>query len=56
MTNLERMLRSFDLPDYRKSKETPQNLRWLLRNIRIKNSNNQKLDEAEALIREMTNG
>lgn len=46
------VLKSFSLPPHRKEKGTPQNLRWLLKNIAVKNSENPKLEKAVELIKE----
>ena len=53
MKKLANVLASFDLPPHRKTKTTPQNLKWLLRNIRARNADNPKLEEAETLIKQM---
>jgi hypothetical protein len=51
MEELERVLASFNLPEHRKYKTTPHNLKWLLKNIRVRNANNPKLQEAENIIK-----
>ena len=53
MKSLNKILASFDLPQHRKNKKTLHNLKWLLRNIDVKNSEHPKIEEAKTLIMEM---
>jgi len=53
MDELERMLYDFDLPEHRKYKVTLHNLKWLLKNIRVRNADHPRLEEAENFIKEL---
>lgn len=46
MRDLLIILKSFDLPDYRKTKTTHQNFEWLYKNLKVKNENHPKYNEA----------
>ena len=50
---LEKLLWKFDLPEHRKMITTVHNLRWLLRNLGVRNSENPKFDETISLIKKM---
>ena len=50
--SLNSVLKSFDLPSFRKEKKTPHNLQWLLKNIAKRNADHPNLDEAIILIKE----
>jgi hypothetical protein len=39
------LMRSFDVPDSRRDITNLSNVRWLLRNLRVKNSTHKKIDE-----------
>lgn len=47
---LQSLLMSMDLPEYRKFKTTLQNLKWLHKNLHVKNSNNKNYTEAMELL------
>lgn len=51
MNRLDEILSTMDIPSLRKNTDNDNNLRWLLRNIRINNSNHPDIDEAVALIK-----
>ena len=53
LREIEKILKDFDLPEYRKTGSTIHNLLWLFRNIHIKNANHPKKDEAISLIKEV---
>jgi len=44
-SNLLELLNEMDVPSFRKEL-TNSNVRWLLRNVRVRNSDHPKLDEA----------
>ena len=54
--DLERVLLEMDIPDMRRDLSRASNLRWLLRNIRVRNGNHPRvvevLDKLKVLIRE----
>ncbi len=37
-------LKDFDVPESRKDLENPSNIRWLLRNLAIRNKNNPRFE------------
>ncbi len=39
------LMRTFDVPDSRRDITNLSNVRWLLRNLRVKNSAHKKIDE-----------
>jgi len=43
---LKSLLKGMDVPEHRKNKVTPQNLRWLLRNLGIRNSGHKNYHTA----------
>ena len=47
---LQELIKGMDLPDWRKSKLTPHNLRWLGRNMGIRNASHPKYQEARAVL------
>ena len=55
MSDLEIMLSDFDIPKGRKS-PTPENLRWLQRNIAIRNGDNPKLNAVVDEIKSVLDG
>ena len=48
---LENILRTMDIPKMRLDVNKPENLRWLVRNIRVRNSEHPEVDKAHELIR-----
>ena len=50
---LKTLLESMDVPETRRDITKPGNVRWLQRNIAIKNSNNTALREVFRLLRSM---
>ena len=42
MNEILNLLKSFDLPEYRKMKTTHQNLEWLYKNLKTRNENHPK--------------
>lgn len=50
LNHLHNLLKSMDLPSFRKSTETIDGLRWLYNNLHVKNSEHNKYDEAKSLI------
>ena len=52
---LERVLLEMDIPDMRRDLSRASNLRWLLRNIRVRNGNHPRvvevLDKLKVLLR-----
>ena len=53
--DLERVLLEMDIPDMRRDLSRASNLRWLLRNIRVRNGNHPRivevLDKLKVLLR-----
>ena len=53
--DLERVLLEMDIPDMRRDLSRASNLRWLLRNIRVRNGNHPRvvevLDKLRVLLR-----
>jgi len=45
------ILRTMDIPEARRNINDPNNLRWLLRNIRINNNEHQDIERAIGLIK-----
>jgi len=45
------LLRGFDIPDMRRDITKVSNVKWLLRNIRVKNSTHERLDETIDLLK-----
>ena len=43
--DLERVLLEMDIPDMRRDLSRASNLRWLLRNIRVRNGNHPRIAE-----------
>ena len=43
---LKKLLRGFDVPAHRKDKTTPQNLRWLVKNLGARNSGHPRYADA----------
>ena len=47
------ILQTMDIPDFRKDVSELSNIRWLLRNISIRNAQHPQHLEAQALLRRM---
>ena len=47
---LQELIKGMDLPEWRKSKLTHHNLRWLCRNMGIRNASHPKYQEARAML------
>jgi len=47
---LRRLISSMDLPDWRKTQDTPHNLRWIARNMGIRNSGHPNYQEARQIL------
>jgi hypothetical protein len=45
------LLRDMEIPASRRDTTKPENLRWLLRNLRIRNLENPSISEAIALLK-----
>lgn len=48
--NLVEILATMDIPDMRRDVSKPENVRWLIRNIGIRNSNNSFFAQALILL------
>ena len=52
---LKAVLKNFDLPEHRKTNQTIHNLKWLLRNLSVRNSKHPRFEEAINLIKQQIN-
>jgi hypothetical protein len=53
LMQLKNLLRKMDLPSHRKSQLTPQNLKWLARNLAIRNGDHKDFEKAIELIKSL---
>ncbi|PKP53750.1 MAG: hypothetical protein CVT92_02095 [Bacteroidetes bacterium HGW-Bacteroidetes-1] len=53
VSKLEAIIAKMDIPFYRKTIKNKDNVRWLNRNIAVRNSQNPALPEAMNLIKEL---
>ena len=49
-------LKNFDVPESRKDLNNPSNIRWLLRNLAIRNKNNPRFETVFNELKSLTNG
>lgn len=49
-SKLHTLIKDMDIPDYRKTNTNPDNLKWLGRNIQVRNSNHANFTESRKLI------
>ena len=52
---LKSVLKDFDLPEHRKTSQTIHNLKWLLRNLGVRNSKHPRFEEAITIIKQQIN-
>lgn len=50
LSKLHTLIRGMDIPDYRKTSTTPDNIKWLSRNIQVRNSNHANFNESRTLL------
>lgn len=50
ITQLHELISGMDLPHHRKTSETPENIRWLSKNMGARNSTHKNYDKARELI------
>jgi hypothetical protein len=50
LEKLQRLIKGMDLPIQRKTQTTPHNIRWLSRNLGVRNSEHPKFQEAKLLL------
>lgn len=50
---LEELIKGMALPNHRKSIKSTDGVRWLARNLQIKNSDHENFDEAVKLIKQI---
>ena len=55
-SQLAEILEEMDLPEMRKNLNNSSNLRWLMRNIGVRNRENPRFKEATGLIRNLMKG
>lgn len=48
---LNEILEQMDIPELRKKTDDPANLRWLLRNLHVRNGHHKEFTEAIALLK-----
>jgi hypothetical protein len=53
MAQLKNLLKPMDLPSYRKFGETPDNLRWLAKNLAVRNANHRNFGKAIEVIEQI---
>ena len=53
VNHLHNLVRTMDLPGYRKNTETIEGFRWLLKNMEVKNSNHKDFTEAKETLVEL---
>lgn len=53
LSKLTKLLRNMDIPTHRKTKHTPENLKWLGKNIGVRNSNHKNYNEVTSILSEI---
>lgn len=51
---LLKLIKPMNLPEYRKQKTTPSNLKWLYKNLEIYNKNHKNYTQAMELLKHLT--
>ena len=54
--SLRSILKTMDVPDMRRDLDKPANVRWLLRNVAVRNFNNAGLAEVMGLLKILMRG